>query len=222
MAKKRKKKRGKQAFNQLQGNYDVVRIVEYEITTEPIYDRHYKGLPDEVKEAISRLYYEAPTRPSKAIPEILGLIEQYPNIPILYNYLSVAYSAAGQTEKSEAAILENYRLNPDYLFARLNYAELCRIKGDYEQIAEIFEHKFDLKLLYPHRNRFHISEVANFMGLIGIYFIETDRREVAMRYFDMLKELAPDYPVVKLLRKKLYPNSFNRLLSNLAGRMSSD
>ncbi|MBN1935009.1 MAG: hypothetical protein JW934_10110 [Anaerolineae bacterium] len=66
--------------------------------------------------------------------------------------------------------MENYRRNPDYLFARLNYAELFLRRGDYERVAEILEHKFDLKLLYPRRNRFHVSEVSNFIGLVGLYW----------------------------------------------------
>ena len=135
---------------------------------------------------------------------------------MLYNYLSVAYSRAGKREKAEEIVRENYQLNPDYLFARLNYAELCRAQGDYEQIAEIFEHKFDLKLLYPNRKRFHISEVANFMGMMGVYFLETGEREGAERYYEALKEIAPSYPMTKLLRRKLHPGFLERLLRRMA------
>ncbi len=199
----------------------AVQIVEYEITSEPIHDRRYKRLPRRVKDAIDRLNYEAQKRPRKAIPELLDLIEKYPNMPMLYNYLSIAYSGAGQRDKSEEIIRENYRRNPDYLFARLNYAELCRARGDYDKIAEIFENKFDLKLLYPKRKRFHISEVANFMGLIGIYFFEIGERDAAEKYFDILKQLAPKYPMTKLLRKKLYPGFIRRMLHRAAGQTES-
>ena len=146
------------------------------------------------------------------------LIKKYPQIPRLYNYLSVAYSCAGQGEKAEEAILDNYRRNPDYLFARLNYAELCLRQRDYRKVAEIFENKFDLKLLYPNRKRFHITEVAGFMGLIGIYFLETGEREGAEKYHEILKELAPRHPMAKMLRSKLYPSFLLRLLSRLAGK----
>jgi len=140
------------------------------------------------------------------------------NIPVLYNYLSVAYSRAGQREKSEAVARENYRRNPDYLFARLNYAELCLDKRDYEKIGEIFEQKFDLKLLYPQRKRFHISEVASFMGLIGIYFFETGERQAAEKYYDVLQQIAPGYPMTKRLRRKLFPNLLQRLRLRLMGQ----
>lgn len=202
MAKrKRKPQRPGQSGDELR----TFQIVEYEITSEPIQDRHYKRLPGHIKDAINRLHYEAQKRPLKAIPELLDLIEKYPNIPVLYNFLSIAYSWAGQREKSEEVIRENYRRNPDYLFARLNYAEMCRARGDYDKIAEIFEHKFDLKLLYPKRKQFHISEVANFVGLVGIYFFETGDRDTAEKYYDILKQVAPGYPMTKLLRRKLHP-----------------
>ena len=145
-----KKKKARRASRRREARTPV-RVLKYEITTEPIEEPRYKRLPDEVKEQIERLHFEAQKRPRQAIPELLDLIERYPDIPALYNFLNVAYANSGQMEKAKEAIRENYERNPDYLFARLNYAELYRSQGEYEKIAEIFEHKFDLKLLYPQR-----------------------------------------------------------------------
>jgi tetratricopeptide (TPR) repeat protein len=216
--RKPKKRRTPQAKNKLR----AVQLVEYEITSEPMLDRWYKHLPEHLKDAMDRLHSEAQRHPQKAIPELVDLIQKYPNIPMLYNFLSVAYSQAGDREKAKEVVLENYRRNPDYLFARLNYAEICRLEGDYEQIAEIFEYKFDLKLLYPDRKRFHISEVASFMGLIGIYFFETGKQEIAEKYYEILKELAPDYPMTRLLRRKLHPSPFGQILKRMPGRKDSE
>ena len=103
----------------------------------------------------------------------------------------------------------------------MNYAEICLAKGEYEKIGEIFEHKYDLKLLYPRRKRFHISEVANFMGLIGVYFYETGEREAAEKYYEILEQIAPDYPMAKRLRRKLFPNQLQRLWQRLVGQSPS-
>jgi len=216
-----KRRRATQSHRQAQDAPGVVYVTEYEITFSPIQDRHYRRLPRRVKDAIERLHDEAQRRPHKAIPELLEWVEKYPNIPMLYNYLSVAYSLAGQREKSEAVSQENYRRNPDYLFARLNYAEVCLAKGEYEKIGEIFEHKYDLKLLYPKRRRFHISEVANFMGLIGVYFFETGEREAAEKYYEILQQIAPGYPMTKRLRRKLFPNLLQRLWLRLMSQSQS-
>jgi hypothetical protein len=66
------------------------------------------------------------------------------------------------------------------------YGELCLTRRDYDRIAEIVDHKFDLKLLYPKRKKFHVSEVVGFMDLLGVHFFETGRRETAEKYYDML------------------------------------
>jgi len=206
------KKRRRKGAASKSSNSQTVQIVTYEITDAPILDRAYKRLPQEVKEAINRLHEVSQERPSEAIPELLDWIERYPNVPVFCNYLSVAYSLSGQRDKAEVMIEENYRRNPDYLFARMNYGELCLTRHDYDQIAEIFDRKFDLKLLYPKRNKFHVSEVVGFMGLLGAYFFETGRPEMAKKYYDVLKQVDPAHPYTKRLRRKLSPGLFQRLL----------
>lgn len=216
-----KRRRATQSRRQAQDTPSTFYVTEYEVTSSPIQDRRYRRLPQRVKDAIERLHDEVRRRPRKAIPELLEWIEKYPSIPIFYNYLSVAYSLSGPREKWEEMVQENCRRNPDYLFARLNYAEMCLANGEYEKIGEIFEHKYDLKLLYPKRKRFHISEVANFMGLIGMYFFETGEREAAEKYYDILEQIAPGYPISKRLRRKLYPNLLQRLWLRLFGQSTS-
>nr|WP_319492757.1 hypothetical protein [uncultured Desulfobacter sp.] len=188
------------------------KLLEYEITPEPIYDRYYIKLPGHIKDRINELYDIIQKKPDQTIiSELETLIERYPKVPVLYNYLSIAYNRAGDEEKYQKAIKKNYDLNPDYLFARLNYAELCARQGEYEKIAEIFDHKFDLKLLYPKRKKFHLSEAANFMAFIGIYFLKTGKKELAEQYYKILAEIACDYPMTKRLRKQLYPGVFRRI-----------
>ena len=146
------------------------------------------------------------------------LIKQYPRVPQLYNYLSVAYGRAGQRQEAEAVVQENYQRNPEYLFARLNYAEVCLARGDYAQVADIFAHTFDLHVLYPQRKRFHLSEVANFMGLMGLYFLAIGNRELAEQYNKLLQQIAPDFPLTTRLHKKLFPGLWRRLWRSVTGR----
>ena len=213
-----KKRRTPKPRSREQDALRPVYVSEYEITTEAIQDRRYKRLPRRVKDAIERLHYESQSQPRKAIPELIEWIEQYPNVPVLYNYLGVAYSMSGQQEKAKEVIRDNYRRNPDYLFARLNYAQLFLAEGAYEKVAEILDHKFDLQMLYPRRKRFHVSEAANFMGVVGVYFVGVGKRDSAIMYYDALKQIAPDFPVTQQLRRMLYPGLLRRLLNRLAGR----
>ncbi len=213
-----KRRKARHPRRQAQAGPSDIQVVEYEITDEPIYDPHYEQLPRRVKDEIEQLHHLSQFRPRKAIPKLRGLLKRYPHIPILYNYLGVAYSHTGQHEKTKAVALKNYQRNPDYLFARINYAQLCLVEGDYEKVAEIFEHKFDLKQLYPSRNRFHISEVAGFMGLIGVYFFEIGEREAAEQYYAILQQIAPHHLMTRNLRRRLFPNFLRRLWHRLTGR----
>ena len=172
---------------------NAVYVTQYEITDEPIQDHYYRRLPGHVKDAVERLHQESQTAPRKAIPELKAMIKQYPKLPQLYNYLTVAYSRIGEIGKAEAVIRACIRRHPDYLFARLNYAEMCLLRKEYAKIPEIFDHKFDLQLLYPKRKRFHVTEVVNFMGLLGLYFYEIHDLETAQKYNKILQETAPDY-----------------------------
>lgn len=195
---------------------EVVRLISYEVTYEPILDRSYRRLPKRVKDAVERLHNLSQTQPLEAIPELVKWTKERPDLPVFYNYLSAAYSLAGQEAEAEEAIRDNYRRNPDYLFARLNYGELCLAQGNHDRIPELFDHKFDLKLLYPKRSRFHISEVLGFMGLMGAYFYDVGKRDMAQRYYEMLNELEPQDPQTVRLRKKLYAGPLRKLKSLLA------
>ncbi|VAW30051.1 hypothetical protein MNBD_CHLOROFLEXI01-2940 [hydrothermal vent metagenome] len=214
-------KRSKKPKNQISdADLKAVYVSSYKITDEPILDRRYKRLPNHVKDTVERLYFDSQRKPKEAIPELCELIKKYPQIPMLYNYLSVAYSRIGDGEKAEEITKTNIQRNPDYLFARLNYAEFFLQRKEYKKVAEIFDHKFDLKMLYPKRKRFHISEVVNFMGFIGVYFYEIGERDAAERYHEILQDIAPEYPMAKRLKKKLYPSMIVRLLNRLKKRQT--
>lgn len=78
-------------------------------------------------------------------------------------------------------------------------------KGELDRIPAVFDHKYDLKMLYPERNKFHITEVANFMGIMGLYFARTGQRDVAQTYHAILQEIAPDFPISQALHRELNP-----------------
>lgn len=104
-------------------------ITQYEITDEPIQEPSYRRLPKSIKDRLENLYQVAQRQPQQAIPELVELKKKYPNVPQIYNYLAVAYSYAGENEKAELIIQENIRKNPNYLFARINQAQILLAKN---------------------------------------------------------------------------------------------
>lgn len=192
-----------------------VRLLEYEITFDPLPDERFEALPPDVQEAVNRLYYLAQDRPREAIGELRGMIQEYPDIPALYNYLSVAYARVGMRQEAERAIEENYRRNPEYLFARLNCATVCLRRRDYDTVLELLKGKFDLKDYYPERSRFHISEFTGFSHVAGMYLALTGKRDAAMVVYEALRRVAPKHPSTKHLREILHPSLARKLLRRI-------
>jgi tetratricopeptide (TPR) repeat protein len=219
MAKKRSRKKKNPSKTDTPS---PIYVTQYEITDEPIYEGAYHRLPKSVKERIERLYQETHWKPQQTIPELLDLQKKYPRVPQLYNYLAAAYSRAGETEKAEAITRENIRKNPNYLFARINQAQIYMAKKEYDKIPKIFKNKYDLKMLYPRRKKFHISEVANFMGVMGLYFSKTDQREIAELYNEILQEIASDFPIAKMLNRELNPGLISRAMKRLVGEHTNE
>jgi tetratricopeptide (TPR) repeat protein len=195
-----------------------VYVTQYEITDEPIQEPSYRRLPKSTKERLENLYQVAQRQPRQAIPELIELQKKHPNVPQIYNYLAVAYAYAGEKEKAEQITQVNIRKNPNYLFARINQAQFLLAKKEYEKIPEVFEHKYDLQMLYPKRRKFHISEVANFMGVIGLYFARTNQREIAEKYNEILQEIASGFPIARALNRELHPGVATRVMKRLLGK----
>ncbi len=212
MASKRRKNKHK---SQRSRRSEPVQLLQYKITDEPIRDEAYNRLPEDVKDRIDYLYHNLSRRGRELIPELLTLHEQYPQVQQFSNYLTVAYSKTGQTDKVEQLIQENYERDPTYLFAKIHYAELCLQRDDCEKVAEIFDNKFDLRLLYPHRKSFHISEAAGFWGVMGLYFFMIGEREAAEQTYEALKTIDPRHQFTRRLKRQLYPGPLRRWLLRL-------
>ena len=217
--KRRRKKRSKQHKGLPKGVDSVITkegkdayfVCSYNITSESI-EEMADRMPEEIKSQISELNFQVHNKPKEAIPKLLILKGKYPDTPILYNYLAKAYSQIGNFSATDEMRIENYANNPNYLFAKINYAHMCLDARDYGKIPEIFDNKFDLKLLYPDRNEFHISEFEGFTGMMCIYYHKIGESDAAKISYDSLEKVSPDSEVFKRVRKLLYPGIIIKFL----------
>jgi tetratricopeptide (TPR) repeat protein len=200
-----------------------VRISEYEITFDPISNKHNK-IPHQIRNQLEDLADLVREDPQQAIPDLLALKEAYPNTPVIYNLLSSAYNRMGDNKTSREVAAENYRNNPDYLFAKINHAQFCLYEGDFDKIPEIFDGKYDLKLLYPRRKRFHVSEFAGFTAVMCAYLSVTGRKETAKLFYDSLLAVAPDSELVFFAKRFFKPSLLGRLRiwAQKKGRIKED
>lgn len=188
----------------------VVRLKEYKISFEASDHPDRAPLSEEEKNQLQELHELCTSKDArKAIKPLKKLIEENPNYPIYYNYLTVAYANSGQHRRAWHLVEYVYQRFPDYLFARCNYALHLLNKNKLNKIPEVFDHTFELKSLYPDRDEFHISEALSFYSVMCRYFAAIDNIETADLYANLLQSLKglefplKDQAIAELKMKKL-------------------
>ena len=206
MSKKKRKNRPSKYNKNFQ-------LLSYNITEEPVEDKYTKQIPKKIIDQIQDFQEKIDLKPKEMIPQLVGYTKKYPNAPLFYNYLSAAYAKAGDIKKCESTILESIRKHPDYLFSKLNYADICLRKGEPEKVPGILNHKLDLKLMYPKRSTFHISEFVGFTSIMCKYYNAVGERKAAELLFKNLKQIAPEHAATKQIKRVLYPSLIGRIFN---------
>ncbi|WP_305909423.1 hypothetical protein Q9L42_005555 [Methylomarinum sp. Ch1-1] len=170
---------------------------------------------------LERIHDEIPKKPKQAIAELEALLTRHPDVPKLYNFLAAAHGVVGHRGKVRELAEEAYRRFPDYLFSKINYAQVQLDKGEFKAIPDVFEHKFDLKLLYPDRDVFHVSEFISFNAVLCVYYCYAGEKDLAKMLYDNLLEVAPESPMIAYARSFLKPSLRMRLKLWLAKKAGS-
>ena len=176
------------------GDPVVLRLVEFEITDEPIDDPLMRKLPrhdqDRILDAGDRVREGAVDQ----VDILERLVEEFPDIPKVYNYLAAAYRNAGLDAKIEELVERTYRRFPDYLFGVTNYVHELLRKDRIREATVVLDGRFSLDLWIRNRRKYHVSEFVAFTGLMVRYFAAVGEDEISERYYRMLIEGAPDHP----------------------------
>jgi len=176
-------------------------------TLEIVYDRMpqewYSRLSPELRAAVPALQAMVRDDPRAAVTELRAWIEREP-LPMLFNWLSAAYSALGDVQSIQEIVRENYQRNPKYLFARVNYAEMCLRDGKLDDAREALG-GLDIQALLGGRRRIHVSELTGYYYAVGLYHIEAGDLAAAEHIYEILDDAAPDEPPTQELRRRLYP-----------------
>ncbi len=174
------------------------KLVGYNITTEPKYNNQKYGVTPELEKQMETLYLESTDKNNKKIiDKLTQLIIKYPLIPILKNYLSIAYNVRGNHEKADEVNKWILSEHPDYLFAILNAANKCIEDSELERVPEILGETLELKDLYPGRDLFHVAEVTGFFKVVIRYYAKIGDYDLAENRLEVLKGFAPDHPDTK-------------------------
>lgn len=192
----------------------------YEIITEPLQEPAFAQLPRGLQDQLIALSAEIKEKnPKQAAATLKALIEQYPDEPKLYNFLFVAYKRLGEHADAQRVLQETLARFPDYLFSRIALANEYLLRGEPEKIPGIFGGHFDLKSLYPDRQRFHVAEVLAFHGIVARYFHALGNREQAQHSHDLMCQIAPEDAATLHVGRILKSSRFGNWLQNKIQRL---
>jgi tetratricopeptide (TPR) repeat protein len=193
MSSKRKMRRRSHASAQL-----------LQIVHGPMELTWHSRLSQETRDAMPVLHALVHDDPRAAVTELRAWIAREP-LPMFFNWLGAAYSALGDIQGVEDTVRENYQRNPQYLFARVNYAELCLRDGDLDGAREALGGSLDIRALLGGRKRVHVSELTAYFYAVGLYHIEAGDLAAAEHIYGILKDAAPDGLPTEELRRRLHP-----------------
>jgi len=124
----------------------------------------------------------------------------------------------GDRANAERLLAETLERFPDYLFGQIAYANEYLDRGEVGRVSEMLDGRFELKLLYPDRDRFHVSEVIGFSTLMARYFFALGDRDRAEMYYQVLCRLDPEHPNTSIIDRLLHPGLIGRSVQKLLGK----
>lgn len=175
-----------------------------------LYQVSFDAMPEALKSSLSaqelhrylELLQQIQMRPRAVYKEVQEFCSKHGDVPEVVNMLTFAHIQNYRIAEAEKLIETTYLNYPDYLFARVNYADQCIRRKKSAKIKEIFP-SFNLQELYPGKEVYHTSEFRGFLIMMSYYYLSQKNRERALHYFKTAKELEPNHPNVLYLEKKL-------------------
>lgn len=189
-----------------------IRIEQSMISYASLPSDSLNAVPEAERETILDFYYLAQEDPKRALQIIPGYIESYPNIPMLYNYLYVAYHKLQRPREAIKLLKETVQIFPDYLFGRVEYTLYLLRRGEPDKAFVALGSVGTLSQLYPERKIFHASEWKSFAYAMGWYWIQKDDIDQAKIYLEIIQEISPKSAEIKSLQKKMRSRLFLRLM----------
>lgn len=164
-------------------------------------------LPVPEQKLFETLYLQIQEDPQKHIDALTELYNRQSQVPEIANLLAYAYLRLKKKKETEALIEKTYREHPDYLIARINYADQCLRLKKITSIPEIFNSIFELSALYPEKETFHYAEFRGFQVVMGFYHLEIGEKEKAEEYYQLAFQVDPLHPSVAALERKISKTS---------------
>ena len=127
----------------MQYNKKFYQKYSMKITDEPVITHNERFLSDAIERlgrAVKKDYI-----PNNIVIELEQVVERYPNIPSLKNYLYIAYVRNNQKEKASQTLNKTVEQHPNYIFAYLNLANRLIDENNYNKAADLLKAPYDIR-----------------------------------------------------------------------------
>ena len=172
-------------------------------TNAPLEEASYSKLPSQDKLKIDAIQNNLKKGATDQTDNLEEYKRRYPDVPLIYNHLVFSLQNCERKDAQTELLHEIVEKFPNYLFGKTNLAEYyltCRL---HTEVPKIFDHRLELKQLYPDRTMFHISEVRAFYSVIGCYYARSGKMARAIYCWNFLHNIAPDHAVTLRLGNEI-------------------
>jgi tetratricopeptide (TPR) repeat protein len=183
-------------------NPELSGIDSFFITEETMEEENWSKLPKKEKRAISRLNEKIKkSEDLETVIKDLGNYRlKYPDVPVICNYLAIAYERADQLKKYLEVLFETRKKYPDYIFGKISLAEYYLSIKRFRKIPDVLDNKFEITQHFPVGTEiFHISVVRSFYYITGRYFAKAGKIELAYKAYFLLSELDINHLTTEIL-----------------------
>jgi hypothetical protein len=160
-------------------------------------------LDNSKKRLFQEIHAKIQEDPEKHLADLEAFYAEHKNVPELGNLLSFAYLQVKKIKQAEELIKLTYERHPNYLCAKINYADQCLRYKKIQDFSAIFNHKRDLLEIYPERSTYHYSEFRGFIVVMGFYLLACKDRVYAEKHLCVAEQIDPLHPGVIALKKSV-------------------
>lgn len=198
----------------------------FEIVYEPLKEENSQDIPmvekdqqliEELFHMITRHPDQAQHRSDKYKTLLYLLIKKYPLKPFLWNYLTIVLSVCNEEKEMEEIIYETVNRFPDYLFGLTGLALMYIRKGELAKAFKTLKQSQSLPQLYPHRNKFHFTEVETFHHALVHYNCAVGQLDIAETHLSLLAKISTQE---NLLQSAMHAVALCRMKHGLFSRLS--
>ena len=192
-------------------------MVPMEINYEPMdspYTAQYADDPA-LQDTIDQMHDQALDKPKAAIPRLRKLIKKYPKHPAFRNYLMNALRLTDQQEEAREVVEKLYEEFPEYLYARIAYADLLIEEKKFTEAFQVFDNHYVLPRIYPDREVFHYTEVLSYNAFLSRYFLGQGDLDRAIIYYDVMYNLDEDHPETWFMENTIGAKMLSEVLGKL-------